>query len=462
MPQKPKALDHTESFRAWWGVELRNWRRARGLSSVALGAKVELSGTMVERIEKNQRSCTAELALRFDVALDAGGALIRLWEQVEKEAGNPSDADKPTSTSSHPGSPTAPEGILTGVTDDGSDPSVIRRRFLALGSIAAAVPGTLAATDFPAEGTTPLPKTIRPEDIDQIRTASTTLAHWDNLYGGGGLVREAFIGHLRWANDLLTVPCPPRLSTELFTAVGQLAIAMGASAFDAYDHPTAIRLLDYGTRCAEQAGNWHLRAVALNWRARQAIWCGSPDTGLTHAEQGLVRSDRLTPREQAMLHNARARAYAKMGRHQQALTAIGTSDDTFARARTGEDGPWMNYYDHAQHHGDTGHALYDLALKNPHTTRTAATRLHTAVQHHTDDYVRSRALSGTKLATLLMTTGEPQLATTTARQALDEAGRLRSRRALDDIRALGRATHPYRHHPDTAELRNRITTLLNT
>ncbi|MEO3976881.1 helix-turn-helix transcriptional regulator [Streptomyces sp. CAU 1734] len=459
MPQKPKALDHTESPRAWWGVELRNWRRTRNLSSVALGTKVELSGTMVERIEKNQRSCTAELAQRFDTALDAGGALVRLWGHVEKEADSRRHADKAASDSSHTESPTSPTGILTGDTDDGSDPNVIRRRFLALGSLAAASPTVLA---LPAAGATPLPKNIRPQDIEQIRTASTTLAHWDNLYGGGGIVREAFIGHLNWANDLLTVPCPAQLREDLFTAVGQLAIAMGASAFDAYDHPTATRLLDFGTRCAEQAGNWHLRAVALNWRARQAIWCGSPDTGLTHAEQGLVRSDRLTPREQAMLHNARARAYAKMGHHREAHTAIGTSDDIFARARPGEDGPWMSYYDHAQHHGDTGHALYDLALTAPGTVRTAATRLHTAVQHHTDDYVRSRALSGTKLATLLMTAGDPQHATVTANRALDEAGRLRSRRALDDIRALGRATHPYRHHPDTAELRHRITTLINT
>ncbi|MEU0992267.1 helix-turn-helix transcriptional regulator [Streptomyces sp. NPDC005953] len=462
MPQKPKALDHTESARAWWGVELRNWRRTRSLSSVALGTKVELSGTMVERIEKNQRSCTAELAQRFDTALDAGGALVRLWEQVEKEADSLVHADKPPPPSPHPGSPTPSTGTLTGDTNDGSEPPVIRRRFLALGSLAAAPHTAHADIDLPTAGTTPLPKSIRPQDIDQIRTASTTLAQWDNLYGGGGPVREAFIGHLHWAHDLLTLPCPTQLRADLHTAVGQLAIAMGASAFDAYDHPTATHLLDFGTRCAEQAGNWHLRAVALNWRARQAIWCGTPDTGLTHAEQGLVRSDRLTPREQAMLHNARARAYAKMGHRQEALTAIGTSDDTFTLARAGEDGPWMAYYDHAQHHGDTGHALYDIALKDPRTTRTAATRLHTAVQHHTDHYLRSRALSGTKLATLLMTTGDPQHATTIANRALDEAGRIRSRRAIDDIRALGRSTHPYRHHPDTAELRHRITTLITT
>ncbi|MFJ6661339.1 XRE family transcriptional regulator [Streptomyces sp. NPDC091377] len=419
--------------------------------------KVQLSGTMVERIEKNERTCTTELARRLDQALDAGGALIHIWERVQAEADSPRDADKSASPTPDPGSGTPAAGTLRRNTDDGSKPPVIRRRFLA-GGMAAAAPAALPCPDIPAAGTTPLPKSIRPQDIDQIRAASTALAQWDNLYGGGGMVREAFIGHLRWANDLLTVPCPAHLHNTLFTAVGQLAITMGASAFDAYDHPTATRLLSFGTRCAEEAANWHLRAVGCNWQARQAIWTGTPDEGLTHAEQGLVRAERLTPREQAMLHNARA--HAKMGHHQEALTAIATSDEIFSYARPGEDGPWMTYYDHAQHHGDTGHAAFDLALTNPRTVRTAAQRLHTAVQHHTDSYLRSRALSGTKLATLLMTTGDPHHATATAHRALDEAGRLRSQRALDDLRALGRSTHPYRHHPDITELRHRITTLI--
>jgi ribosome-binding protein aMBF1 (putative translation factor) len=91
VPQKPKPLDDTASVRAWWGVELRNWRKQRGLSSAALGAEVHLSSTSVERIEKNERPCTAALARRFDVVLSAGGALVRLWARVEAEADNGRD-----------------------------------------------------------------------------------------------------------------------------------------------------------------------------------------------------------------------------------------------------------------------------------------------------------------------------------------------------------------------------------
>jgi hypothetical protein len=61
----------------------------------------------------------------------------------------------------------------------------------------------------------------------------------------------------------------------------------------------------------------------------------------------------------------------------------------------------MAYYDDAQHHGDTGHALFDLVIHG--TVAPAGERLAQAVHGHTDAYARSRAISGTKLATLVMT-----------------------------------------------------------
>jgi ribosomal-protein-alanine N-acetyltransferase len=55
-------------------------------------------------------------------------------------------------------------------------------------------------------------------------------------------------------------------------------------------------------------------------------------------------------------------AFAKLGQVQKALSAIGDADDAFAHAQPEKDPPWMRYYDSAQHNGDTGHAMYDLAL----------------------------------------------------------------------------------------------------
>jgi transcriptional regulator with XRE-family HTH domain len=461
MPQKPRPLDETRSVRAWWGKELRNWRNVRGLSSKALGLMVHVSGTTIERIEKNERPCDAVLARQLDDALEAGGALVRLWRLVEEEVDKQrADADKSRPALDADDSAVVATGMLEADPHtllNGSLSPVERRALLAFGGLAAVAPDSFADL-VPVLDQPPLPQAVRPEDIEQVRSASSVLAKWDNLYGGGGIVRSSLIGQLNWARGLLEADYAPDIEAELFTVVGRLAIVMGASAFDAYAHRDAARLLRFGQRCAEHADNWHLRATALNWLARQAIWCGEPDDGLTHAENGLLRADRLTPREQAMLHNARARALAKMRRPQDALAAVGRSDEVFSLARDGDDVAWMAYYDNAQHHGDTGHAAFDIALLPGQSSTMARRRLQTAIDEHTDAYVRSRAISGTKLATLIIATGDPQQAVSIAHRALDEVGRLRSRRAIDDVRALSKASARYTRNSEVAALRDRIAT----
>jgi hypothetical protein len=83
------------------------------------------------------------------------------------------------------------------------------------------------------------------------------------------------------ATGLLRVPCPRQLRPALLSAVAYLSTAAGALIFDSYDHDLAARLFAFAADCAELAEDWHLRAKALSWRARQAVWCGDPDAGLT-------------------------------------------------------------------------------------------------------------------------------------------------------------------------------------
>ncbi|MFJ4973002.1 XRE family transcriptional regulator [Streptomyces sp. NPDC088755] len=463
MAQKPKPLDETASARAWWGKELRNWRNARRMSTREVGAKVHLSATMIERIEKCERECDRALASLLDAAVEAGGALTRLWRLVELEASDEAaHADNDAGEASQGAAEAWKEGMLGLNSPVPSERShfMERRAFFSLGGVAALAP-TAFVDLLPSSGPNALPKAVRPEDIRQVLAAADTLAGWDNLYGGGGIVGSSSMGLFIWAKGLLATKYPTDLKDDLYTAVGRLSVVMGASAFDAYAHDDATELLGFGAWCAEQGNNWHLRAAALNWRARQEIWRGRPDEGLTYAESGLLRADRLTPREQSMLHNARARAWAKMRNADEALAAISQSDKVFGRARDGEDVPWMAYYDDAQHHGDTGHAAFDIALMRGQTPELAISRLESAIEGHTDAYVRSRALSGTKLATLTMVMGDPQQAVAIANRALDEIGKLRSKRAVTDMEELASASARSARRPDVAELRSRITLTVN-
>ncbi|GIH09400.1 hypothetical protein Rhe02_74670 [Rhizocola hellebori] len=300
---------------------------------------------------------------------------------------------------------------------------------------------------------TPVPSKITPIEIEQIRSTAKVFSSWDNTHGGG-LAREAVFAQLRWSARLLRADCDARLMPSLFTAVAELGKVAGFMAFDAYAHEDGRRAFRFALACAEQAKDWQLRANILTGLARQAVWLNEADAGLTYMELALVRHDRLTATERAMLHTVRARALAKMGRTQECLAAVGSADQAFAHAKPSEDPPWMAFYDHAQHHGDTGHALFDLSIRGRRTQ--AAQRLAYSVAHHGPTFARSRAISRTKLASLLMVTGDPRNAASIGLAALDSVGSLRSKRATDDLCELHRMAGAHHQIGAVRDLCDRI------
>ncbi|MFF1420619.1 helix-turn-helix transcriptional regulator [Streptomyces sp. NPDC058280] len=457
-----KELHPGASPKDWFGNELRELRVAEGLSAAALGRLVQVSDDMILAIEKGKYpSCRRDVAQRLDAVFQTGGLFDRAWPMVfgnrdaEKKR---ADADKRSG-----GMAEGPVQVRTGRIlgrDDtsprpGSYEPVDRRAFLQdVGGLAA-----LASTDltqvFAPSGLS-LPENVRPSDIDQVSAAATAISGLDNTLGGGGMVRNVASRAMQWSAGLLQVDCAEHLRADLFASVSRLGIVVGASAFDSYHHDEATKTFKFAADCAEEAGDWHLRAKTYSFLARQAVWIGAPDDGLTYAEKGLVRSDRLTATEQAMLHTARARAFGKMGNVRDTMAAVGAADEAFTRARPSEDPPWMAYYDAAQHNGDTAHALFDLALLSGQDPGRAARRFGTAVHGHGDGFKRSRAISRTKLASLIMAKGDPRQAVAIGHDALNEVGRLTSRRAADDLRQLGRFAANHQTVQEVSVLRERI------
>lgn len=318
-------------------------------------------------------------------------------------------------------------------------------------------PADLAIPSTP----TPPPRCISEKDISRVEKLAAMYVSLDHE-GGGGLIRDALNVQLNSAIGLLHTECPERLKGELYKAVGLLAHTAAFNAFDSYEFDAARTRFEIAQSCAEVDGhwNWHLRAKVLSSRARQEIWCNDPDKGLTLAELALVRArDALTARERAMLHTARARALAKLGRVEETLAAIGMADAEFSHADARVDPPWMAYYDDAQHAGDTGHALWDLGVNGRFAER-ARHRLAAAVAGHTDDYARSRAISGIKLASLVAVTGDPAEAAALGVQALDDFGAVRSRRASDDLQELSALVRPHKAISGVKELQRRVKGLL--
>jgi hypothetical protein len=155
---------------------------------------------------------------------------------------------------------------------------------------------------------------------------------------------------------------------ELYSAVGNLADVAGYMAYDADAQEEARQVWRFALYCAEQAKDWNLRANVLSIMAKQEIWTGQPDDGLTLAELALVRPDRVKATLRALLHTSRALALAKMHRVQETLRAIGTADEHFTQI-TANDLPSL--YTAARHNMLAGEPLADLAMLGHHPGQAA-------------------------------------------------------------------------------------------
>ncbi|WP_254641728.1 XRE family transcriptional regulator [Streptomyces sp. BV129] len=465
MPQPEKLLDPSRSPEEWFGNELRLRRKTAGFKTASpFAQEVQVSVDVILKIEKGNYRCPRDLASKLDQVLETGGLFTRAWAMVFADADKRgADADIRTPQRLER-AVQACDGRILGKGDPSAstrspDP-VERRAFLAFTSIAALAPLELTRLLAPAEPP-PIPSQITTKEIRQLLDIADGLHGWDNAHGGGGLIGQLSTNAMHWATRLLSVHCPSFLRPEFLAAVARLGLVCGASQFDVYRHADARLAFKVAVECADEGQHWHLRAKGYSFLARQAIWIGDADDGLTNAEKGLVRSDRLTASERAMLHTARARAFGKLRNVEETIAAVGAADDAFGQRRPEDDPPWMAYYDEAQHNGDTAHALWDLAVGiDDYDPTQAGQRFQTAVRGHGAAFTRSRAMSCTKLASLLMRRGDPREAASIGHKAMDLGDGLTSLRAADDLRELGRFAARHPRIPEAAALGERITASL--
>jgi hypothetical protein len=304
---------------------------------------------------------------------------------------------------------------------------------------------------------TPTPKRVSARDIEQIRAFARVFGSWGGLYGGEA-VRDAVMSQLWWSADLLKATYTDEQSPKLHSALGDLAAVAGFIAEGAGAREQADWVYRFALACAEKAGDWPLRGEILSSMAKKAIRAGQPDEGLTLAEQGLVRADRLTVAGRSMLHADRGRALAKMRRVQETLTAIGAADDHFAHFTSGNEPPWMANYNPARHAQLTGGSLFYLAILG-HDPGEAADRLAAAAAGQPDQAL-SQTICQAKLASLTMATGDPLHAATIGHAAVDAAGTIRSQLAAEELRELSRHAALHQNLDEVAHLRYRIATLL--
>jgi hypothetical protein len=334
---------------------------------------------------------------------------------------------------------------------------VDRQQFLrvGLGITAAAAAGKSTIAELVTQTQpTPIPSFVGMTHVADVRRTAKAFEDWDAHYGGG-LVREAATAQLCHCARLLNARCSETVRSAMLSAVGYFGHVTAFMALDTHAHEDARRLFGFAQSCAEESEDWQLRAKVLNSLASHAICRQEPDDALTFTELALVRADRLSATERAMLHTVRAHGLGMLGRAHEAMRAVDVADREFSYNRSIKCPPWMASYDLAHHHGETGRALWQTA-RHGHFADEARDRLQSALDGYRTSAMRARTRSQVKQASLIMATGDPAEATALGMRGLEAAGTLRSRRTLDDLRELRRFAEPHAHRSDVAELRHRI------
>jgi transcriptional regulator with XRE-family HTH domain len=304
-----------------------------------------------------------------------------------------------------------------------------------LKTAAAVSSATVAAASLAVDVPSWRSRKVQPADIEQVNAAIAAFSTWDHAFGGGRAL-EVGRPHLDWAYGLLKNDCDRPLRSGLFSAVGGLVAVAGFMAFDAFQHQQAREYFNLAQSCADEADDKNLEDRVLSSMARQAVWCGKPKDALAFIDRAMSKAAQHTPTELAELWTIRARALAKMGPAvvDDARRAVAAADDHFGRSEPANDPEWIKFYDSAQHHGDTAHALFDLETRGHKTD--ARQRFEFAILHHAQGFTRSRTFSQLKLSALIMATGDPGEASAVGGASIVAASRIRSQRARTELLGL--------------------------
>lgn len=447
-------------------AEIRNRRRAAGLSQPELAAVIGYTRQYVSLAERPKRGlASAELVKAIDDALDAEGELLVLRHQADAAR----KACRPGAQSSI----VADNAGTTGREPDKSpDPAEVEKaEHCGLVTQAAAI--TFGASlDEPVEmiitaaDERQVPTRVRAGDVRHLSTAVATLEALDHQ-AGGGAVRHQALAALRWATSMLVASCTPSVRLDLAATTAHLADLAAWATFDAGYHTSARKLFLLGLDAARQSDDLGVRAHVASGLARQEIHVDNWAGGLELTQLAFTAMDALTPNAMAMLYTVKALAYARKRDAAECQRWIAAATDKYQPDSILNDPPWLRYFTPAKLDGDLANAMYDLALGGADVGDRTVHRLDlidclsTAFRNYQPDRARSKAITVTRLSTLLYLEGEQPTADQMAEEAISLAGQVRSARLADDLQVLLRALPPGAGSENHAlDLHHRVYTVL--
>jgi tetratricopeptide (TPR) repeat protein len=465
MGQQPKELTPERSPLHRWGYELRELRKARGLSLRELAAMALIDHSHLGRFERAERKADREQARCLDDVLRAGGMLLRRWEDIDYgQAGRGHVANSSTHVAN------ASSGLALDLASEATsgdvgisvpcrlrDGSVIfvtvpRRSFLSggagLGTAAVLGIGTPAAASTPpgrsvrrvraasAYGSTP---------VEHLRKLRQTLIDADNLLGPQQALPavQEHIGVIQQLRREANGTDRQQL-LELQTQFAEFASWLYQ---DAGDHRAAQYWLDRALQWSHTVGDGDLICYVM---ARKSQLAGDM--------RDLVDVVDL------------AEAAQRLARPGSRLAAVGRTYEAYGHALRGEATDSERAFDGARNVvEDLGndpspwgvwltpsyievHRAQGLEALGRHSQ--AAESFDTAIQQLPDGYHRDRGVYLARAAVAHAGAGVPELAAVVGMQALAVAEDTGSGRIVNELARLDSALARWGDLAEVADFRS--------
>ncbi|MEU6854945.1 regulator [Actinacidiphila alni] len=287
----------------------------------------------------------------------------------------------------------------------------------------------------------PAPAKVGAGDVAALRAVGDLFRGLDHAYGGGH-ARQALVRYLEHeAEPMLRGSYGEALGRRLFASVADLTRLAGWTSYDIGAHGLAQRYFVQALRLAQAAGDRVYGGYVLVTMSRQAVFLGHGREAVQLArvaQQGVGSG--APAAVQALLHSAEARGHGLLGEIRACSAALARAERSLGAARPGDDVPsWARFFDEAQLADEFGHCHRDLQQH-----RAAAQHAERSLQLRAAGYARSRLFCRTVLACARLGLGEVDVACSLGIEVMQQAVEMRSARALEYVRDLGRRLEPYR------------------
>jgi len=349
---------------------------------------------------------------------------------------------------------------------------MLTRRQMFAGAVKAALGGTLAEPllRWLAAPTLGLPShdtigTIR-LTLPMVRSIEQATARFgaEDASHGGGLSREAAVGQLKYAVDLVRdATYTDTVGNRALAAVGELAGMVGWMSHDVQMEGPAQRYFVLGLHAAKESTDPRavlLRVSLLADLARQSRTLGDPATGLRLVEAGLELIPRgHHPAAAAMLWNLKARMLAATGPGAipEMRSALNLAEDLLGQPNLGPHDAPIAYTGLAELAGNAALAWQDAAVHDSAHAHQAERQALAALAARTDGFGRSTVFDRISLTAARFTGIDPDWAAADGHTALDLAAKLAaSHRVQARLSTLMAHSQPHATRPAVREFRDRL------